>query len=171
MCGLIKELLLTLPYLGKLSLQTRSRISKLVRANLPSCKINFVFRSTLKMSHFFQFKDKICKELKSGVVYKFSCGRCNSTYIGKTKRHLKVRASEHMGISPLTGKRVNAPYQFSTVKDHMLTCDHVISFDDFSVIGNSDKNYLLEIKESLFIRRDNPVLNRNIASVPLFLYN
>ena len=46
-----------------------------------------------------------------------------------------------MGITPLTGNRVNAPYQFSTAKDHMLTCDHVIFFDDFSAIGISDKNF------------------------------
>ena len=76
-----------------------------------------------------------------------------------------------MGISPLTGKRVNAPYQFSTVKDHMLSCNHVITFGDFSILGNSDKNVILELKESLFIRRDSPVLNKNIASVPLFLHN
>ena len=47
----------------------------------------------------------------SGVVYKYTCGRCNSSYHGETDRHLKVRSGEHIGISTLkfrkgTPKRV-----------------------------------------------------------------
>ena len=36
-------------------------------------------------------KPRIPNELKSKVVYQFTCCRCNSTYVGKTKRHLKTR--------------------------------------------------------------------------------
>ena len=167
-----KELLIVLPYLGKLSLQTRSRLNKIVHSNLPSCKAIFVFKSNAKLSSFFTFKDKISKELQSGVVYKYSCGDCNANaYYGKTKRRFKVRACEHAGISPLTGKRLASnPYQTSAVKEHMLTCNHIVSFDDFSVLANSNNNFHLELKESLFILRDNPVLNKNITSVPLQLF-
>ena len=48
------------------------------------------------------------KGLRSNVVYKFLCGNCNVTYYGKTIRHLKVKASEHMGVSALTGKISNS---------------------------------------------------------------
>ena len=74
--------------------------------------------------------------------------------------NFKERALDHMGVFPVNGKRVDASYQFSTVKNHRLTRDHVISFDDFSVIGNSHKNVLLKIKESVFIRRDKTVINK-----------
>ena len=117
------ELFIILPYLGKVSLQTRSRLSKLIRQNLPFCKINVIFKSSIRMSNVFNFKDNICKELKSGVVYRFECGSCNAAYYGKTKRHLKVRVSEHMDVSPLTGKKVNTGFQSSAIKDHMLVCD------------------------------------------------
>ena len=37
--------------------------------------------------------------------YKLKCNISNDDYYGKTKRHFKVRACEHLGITPLTGKR------------------------------------------------------------------
>ena len=51
-------------------------------------------------------KDRIPVFLRSGIVYKFKCGGCNSNYHGKTKRHFKVRMREHFGISALIGKKV-----------------------------------------------------------------
>ena len=47
-------------------------------------------------------------EIKLGFcqIYNFTCGSCNASYIGKTFRHMKVRVSEHQGISPRTGKHL-----------------------------------------------------------------
>ena len=44
--------------------------------------------------------------LHSRMAYKFTFCRCNSTYVGMTNRHMRTRAYEHMGISPLTGANV-----------------------------------------------------------------
>ena len=84
-----------------------------------------------------------------------SCDCCNASYIGQ-KRHLKVRMSEHMGVSPLTNK-----------KYHLLM---VILQIYFSELAHANSSYILELKESLFILRDNPVLSRTIRSAPLYLY-
>ena len=111
-----------------------------------------------------------CFELKSSVVYRFKGGSCNAAYYGKTKRQLKIRVSEHMGDSPLTGKKVNTGFQSSAIKDHMLVCDHRLNLDDFSILANSGNNFVLELKESLSILRDNPLLNKTISSVPLYLF-
>ena len=46
----------------------------------------------------------------------------------------------------------------------MLECDHIITWDDFKVLDRESKHWLLEIKESLFIKRDKPSLNKNIYS-------
>ena len=43
------------------------------------------------------------------IGYKFMCNICNDIYYGKAKRHLKVRACEHLGIAPLTRKKVKSP--------------------------------------------------------------
>ena len=93
-----KELIITLPYLGKLSLQICTRINRIMKNKLPYCNVQFVFQTKCKISNFFTFKDKIPLVLRSGIVYKF--------HYDKTKRHFKVRMCEHLGISALTGKRV-----------------------------------------------------------------
>ena len=90
-------------------------------------------------------------------------------YYGKTYRHMKVRISEHQGVSPRTGKRVKGTLSTS-VRDHMLNCNHTVAWEDFSIIGRESNHYLLETKESLFIKRDNPSLNRNKYSQELFLF-
>ena len=100
-----KTLFLSLPYLGEISLQTRTKLTKSFKGLLNSCKLQIVFKSQRKLSNVFRFKDRLPFDLVSGVVYKYTCGRCNSTYYGETDRHLKVRSGEHIGISPLTFKK------------------------------------------------------------------
>ena len=73
----------------------------------------------------------IPKELRSHLVYKFSCSSCNATYYGKTECHLNVRSGEHIGLSPLTGNRVAC--KPSAISDHLLLHEHNNSrFNDFS---------------------------------------
>ena len=82
---------------------------------------------------------------------------------------MKVRVSEHHGVSPRTGKRVKDTLSTS-VRDHVLSCDHTVAWEDFSITGREPNHYLLETKESLFIKRDNPSLNRNKYSLELFFF-
>ena len=42
--------------------------------------------------------------MRSLLCYKFQCSVCNATYYGKTKRHFKVRVSEHMRVSQVQVK-------------------------------------------------------------------
>ena len=58
------------------------------------------------MHNFPCFKDRLAECLRSRVVYKFTCSRCNSTYVGMTNRQMRTRSSEHIGISLLTGANV-----------------------------------------------------------------
>ena len=36
----------------------------------------------------------------------------------------------------------------------MLECDHMVTWDDFKVLGRESNHWFLEIKESLLIKRD-----------------
>ena len=80
----------------------------------------------LKFAKGIRFKDRIHKELTSGVVYIFQCGLCNESYHGECVRHLHVRIGEYIGISKLTKKKVTA--KSSAVTDHYLLCNHSPSF-------------------------------------------
>ena len=74
-----KDLVIVLPFIGKLSLDLSRRLRNSISKNLPFCKIRVIFKSSTCISNFFQFKDKMPYCLRSNVVYKFLCGRCNST--------------------------------------------------------------------------------------------
>ena len=122
------------------------------------------------MANFFTFKDKTPLCLHSNIVYKFTCDRCNSTYYGETCGHFKVRVGEHSGISPLTNKWSKST-KSTAVKDHILISDQPVSFDDFKVLHSSNSEFHLKIKESLLILCDQPVLNKNEASLSLHLFD
>ena len=165
-----KRLLLGLLYLGAISLQTRTKLQQAFKGVLNCCKLEIAFKCQTKLSNSFRFKDPIPKDLISGVVYKFQCGLCNESYYGESIRHLDIRSGEHIGVSPLTGKKVK-PIKNSAVRDHLLHCNYLPSFDNFSILAHENKKFLLEIKESLLIMRDKPSLNRNISSAPLYLFD
>ena len=83
-----------------------------------------------------------------------------------------MRFCEHAGISARTGKllqrtMVNA----SAVKVHALTAHPVNPLNDFKVLSRGGSREVLDIKESIMIKRLNPSLNGNIMSAPLFLYD
>ena len=49
-----------------------------------------------KVLKYFSYKDPIPDDLKSFLVYKFTCASCSSSYIGETCRHFKTRIEEHI---------------------------------------------------------------------------
>ena len=155
---------------GELSLQTRTKLQKVLKRILGCCKIQIVFKNRRNLSNVFSFKDRLPYDLVSCDVYKFQWGICNASYYGETDGHLKVRSGEHIGISPLTFKKVK-PLVESSIRDHLLFCNHDPSFDDFTVLAQGTNKFLLEIKQSLLIKRDKPILNKNISSAPLFLFD
>ena len=67
-----KTLVLVLPYLGPLSLATRTTLRKSLKGILNCCKLQIVFKSQNKLAKAFRFKDRIPKELTSGALIKFS---------------------------------------------------------------------------------------------------
>ena len=58
-----------------------------------------------------------------------------------------------VGVSALTCKVLKGQ-QSTAVRDHMLDCDNVVNPDDFILMTRDNSDYLLQIKESMFIGRD-----------------
>ena len=134
-----KTLFLVLPYLGPLSLQTRTKLRKSLKGTLSCCKLQIAFKSQNKLAKAFRFKDRITKELTSGVVYKFQCGLCNESGYDECERHLTVRIGDHIGISRLTKKKVKP--KGGAVSDHLLLCNHSPSFENFIVLTKENKKF------------------------------
>ena len=70
----------------------------------------------------------------------------------------------------MIGKFVKTPKK-STIFDHMLLDIHKASFDNFSILLKESNPFKLQLKESLLISRDKPILNKNIYSFPLELFD
>ena len=128
-----RELIVNLPFPGKLSLNLRKCLYKLVSRLLPQCKIKVIFQSKNQLSSLFRFKYSIPLYLCSHLIYIFQCSNCNITYHSETERHLKVRAGKHISTSKLTGKKINN--KKSSVKDHCLLSGLLCSFDAFTVLN------------------------------------
>ena len=137
---------------------------------LNCCKLQIFFKSQRKLASVFRFKDHLPYDLVSGAVYKYTCGSCKSSYYSETDRHLKVRCAEQIGISLLTWKKIK-PSKESAISEHLSICNNIPSFDEFSILAHGNNRFVLEIKESLLIKRDKPVLNKNISSARLFLFD
>ena len=161
-----RDLVIALPYFGKLLLQIRTRINWLMKNKLPHYNFRIVFQSKCKLINFYAFKDKITIFLRSGIVYKFKCDGCNATYYSRTKRHFKVRMCEHLGVSALIGKRVEGDND-STVKEHHLFCNHSSGFDNFFVLASDNNDFKVTLMESPLINRDHLPLNKNRQLLPL----
>ena len=161
---------LVLPYLGSCTNQIEKRIKQSLKQHLPEVHLRVVYRASTRLRSMFSFKDKIPSYFQSNVVYKYKCGRCNSTYVGETVRHAKSRFCEHMGVSHLTGKQM-ARIVPSAVNQHTAVCKHPVKYTDFKIlckdnVGGTSR----QIKETLFIRKENPDLNDRRASVTLNLF-
>ena len=114
-----KELICVFPFLGKKSMQLRTRLVNSIESNLKFCKLKVIFQSPCKLNSLFRYKDSLQKKIHSDIIYRYMCSNCKVTYYGMTYRHFFTRAAEHMGISNLTGKRLKSVKQ-SAVSDPLL---------------------------------------------------
>ena len=55
---------------------------------------------------------------------------------------MKVRVSEHQGVSRRTDKHSKGTL---SVRDHMLDCNYAVAWDNFKVLGRESNHCLLEI--------------------------
>ena len=75
-----------------------------------------------------------------------------------------------MGVSARTGKNIKSTKN-SAVRDHMLVCNNIVSFEDFSVLVNGTSDLRIKLQESLLIHRDGLQLNKTSDSALLMLFS
>ena len=52
----------------------------------------------------------------------------------------------------------------------MLIGDHQVAWENFRIIESKSNKFVLDLKESQFIKRDKATLNRNQISLELLLF-
>ena len=55
----------------------------------------------------------------------------------------------------------------SPIYDHSIRSGHEVNLENFSIVGREDQNLTRTIKEALYIRANNPSLNKNIGKYHL----
>ena len=78
-------------------------------------------QNSFKIKNYFAYKDPIPNDLKSFLVYKFTCASCSSSYIGETCRHFKTRIEEHI-------KKDNNSHIFKHLHSSKHALTHIILF-------------------------------------------
>ena len=167
-----KEFFFPLPYFGHQSLKMKSELEHLVAKYVPHLDLKLVLTNNFKIGNLFKTKDSIPTCLRSNIIYSFRCvqSNCTSEYIGSTTRCLKLRASEHIGISCRTGRPLTSPVQ-SAVRDHGARCPGGVDFDNFSILDSAKGSIDLRILESLYIFKSKPNLNNTLSAFPLLIFN
>ena len=72
-----KELICVLPFLGKRSMQLRTRLVNSIESNLKFCKLEVIFQSPCKLNSLFRYKDSLQKKIRSDIVYRYMCSNCH----------------------------------------------------------------------------------------------
>ena len=85
-----------LPYVGSFTREAQKRLRKLVQRYCTNIEIKLAL-SSFKIGSMFSVKDPIPLDLRSHVVYKFSCAGCNACYTGETSPHAFVSIWEGIG--------------------------------------------------------------------------
>ena len=141
----------------------KNKLSKLCK---DFCKenvnITLVFTS-FKIKSYFSYEDPIPDDLKSFVVYKFTCASCSSSYIGETCHHFKTRIEEHI-------KKDNKSHIFKHLHS-TATCFDSYNSLSFKITDKANSKFDLNIKDALHINRRKPNLNaqQNHLSLTLSL--
>ena len=128
-----------LPYIGNLSHHIKNKLSKLCKE---FCKENvnmkLVFPS-FKIKNYFSYKDLILDDLKSFLVYKFTCASCSCSYIGETCHHFKTRIDEHI-------RKDNKSHIFKHLHSTAKCFDSYNSLS-FKIIDKANSKFDLKLKK------------------------
>ena len=118
-------------------------------------QVHFKGKTTIKQI-LMKPKDRDPKERKSGLLYSYQCPQldCDDEYIGETARTLGERRKEHLKQPP-------------PLHRHSQTTGHPIDNNKLNIIGREDWGQARTIKESIYIRVNNPTLNQNIGKYNL----
>ena len=101
-------------------------------------------------------KDKNEMANKSSIIYSYCCREigCDEEYVGESGRTFGERFKEHLKTP-------------SPIFPHQNISGHRTSMDNVKILGREENNVARTIQEAMFIRVNNPTLNKNIGKYNL----
>ena len=131
--------------------------SNQVAKRLKSCVYKFYSRVNLKIisqntrctKSFFSYKDRINRSQQ--YIYRANYWDCNGFCIGKTKRRLNERKTEHF-------KALTKHDNTSAIADHVKTTGHNIKWDHFDILAKGSK-------QTIITKSKRPYLLKNLGQL------
>ena len=160
----------SIQYYGPITDMYKIKIKSLVSSYFPQLKLRLGHSNNLTVGSFFKLKDNIPKEMRSRVVYKYSCEACKASYIGKTIRTLASRISEHLGVSLVTGVP-SSNVLYSAIREHMMD-EHGstrVNPANFTILDSGSNDINLKILETLHTIQQRPTIVKKETSLMLRL--
>ena len=114
------------------------------------------FQNTRRIKSLFPYNNRINRSQQSRVIYRANCWDCNGFYIGKTKRRLHDRKTEHF-------KALAKNDNTSAIADRVKA-----KWDHFDILTKGKTDYHCKVKETLFIQELEPAFN--VGREKLMLY-
>ena len=147
---------MSLPYGGDKGNTILRKFKRALETILPDTVRPEISLKGKKVSSFFKIKDKVEDKHSSGFVYEYKCNRshtCKSSYIGETGRRKEIRVHEHGHTD-----------ENSAVFQHSKDTKHAKARDkNFSILATNYPHWRKrKICESMFIRDNNPDLNKQV---------
>ena len=151
-----------LPYFGIQGEDLLNKFKGQLKNILPNdIKPRFIYKGT-KLGSFFSCKDKINREDRSDMIYSFKPeNSAKIDYVGETNVRFGTRIYEHR----VTDKN-SAIYRNSNCNNYEVTDN------DFRILeGNYSDTTSRKIAEALYIKENKPILNAQVRSYKLQLFN
>ena len=107
-------------------------------------------------------KDQIPQEDKCNVVYKVPCLSCAQVYVGETGRKLSIRIKEHKDettkVNNIRKTRSTSIAEDNTqlksaISEHTRTHNHIMDWDNVSVIDRDSEKIPRWIREAMHVRK------------------
>ena len=150
-----KKAVLSIQFAGDLPAEIlKRRILRVTKTQFPSTKIITVFRTQRLL--LINEKDRLPFTSNSLAVYKFEC-TCNQQYIGRTKRRLDTRISQHLPQKLIN--RGATPAQITAIGDHIIASGHIANKNNFSILFKGRSIRAMNAYEALAIAHYKPSLN------------
>ena len=163
-----KVMYVSLPFTNNSS-YVKSELTKTLDKLYPYVEFRYIFKNPFTLGSLFHFKDSLPDLMRNLSIYLYNCPNCKfGTYVGCSKRLLKVRIDSHRGVSHRTGSTLSNK-EHSAVRNHSNSCKCNVQYDNFKILSQAPNQRSLPFLESLYIKLLSPRLNNQTTSIPLHI--
>ena len=102
------------------------------------------------------------------MIYEYTCDTCQVSYIGSSINQSRFQFFQHLWYSCRIKSLLATPVKYS-IREHFYDNDHPIKLSNFSMVTSIKNVSELRILESMYIKNQNPNLNKDFSFAPLYV--